>query len=259
MTVMKYKYYLKSDIGTTRCQNQDSAFAMIACTSIGRVFFGAVCDGMGGTADGGFASKYVTSALISWFDSRIKDIAVSEKLGDNLFGEWNAVISRCNSELYQMSIERNAGMGTTASLLLIADCKYYTAHLGDSRIYHYSGGVMRQITHDHSYVMELMQKGMLTESEALASSERNVLTKCIGCAADTTADMDCGSVLLGDIFLLSSDGFHGGLDVSDMTRVMRCTDDLKKYHAKKVILSAIEERKQRGETDNITALIVQAF
>lgn len=59
MTVMKYKYYLKSDIGTTRCQNQDSAFAMIACTSIGRVFFGAVCDGMGGTADGGFASKYV--------------------------------------------------------------------------------------------------------------------------------------------------------------------------------------------------------
>lgn len=250
---MNYKYYLKSDIGTFHAVNQDSAFAQMKGTAMGKAFLGVVCDGMGGMSYGDYASSVVSGAFMRWFKS-FSPKSSSEEIQSWLFAEWDELITWCNDELFGLGVHRNAAMGTTLSALLISGGKYYIAQLGDSRVYYRGRGSPVLLTRDHSYVMDMVQKGMMTESEAAASKRRNILTKCIGCADSVTADHYTGGVSQGDIFLLSTDGFHSGTDLDRMSMIM---NGVRNRDLKGCILSAIDERKNGGEKDNITALAVQ--
>lgn len=160
----------------------------------------------------------------------------------------------CNHELFRLGVQRNAAMGTTLSALLIVGWDYYIAQLGDSRIYRQWGELSELLTRDHSYVMDMVQKGMMTENEAACSKQRNVLTRCVGCKESISADFYTGCVSHGDIFLISTDGFHGGMDLGRVGAVML---SVRAHNMKGSILSAIDERKKSGEKDNITALAVQ--
>lgn len=250
---MNYKYYLKSDIGTTHAVNQDSAFAQVKGTARGKAFLGVVCDGMGGMSAGDYASGVVSGAFMRWFRS-FSPKSSGEDIQGWLFAEWDELISWCNNELFGLGVQRNAAMGTTLSALLIVGGEYYIAQLGDSRVYYRGCGSPVLLTRDHSYVMDMVQKGMMTENEATASKQRNILTKCVGCADHITADHYTGSVSQGDIFLLSTDGFHSRTDIDRMSLVMCGAGN---RDLKGCILSAIDERKKSGEKDNITALAVQ--
>lgn len=253
---MDFRYYLKSDIGTTHEQNQDGAFAGIAKTAEGKVFFGVVCDGMGGMADGGFASGYVIGAVRDWFERRLPELAEAKVLETSLYSELSGVISGCNSVLYERGVQQGAAMGTTMSLLIITGEKYFAVQLGDSRVYRRSGGFLSQVTRDHSYVMDMVDMGLMTHSEAISSKNRNILTRCIGCKAQVEADFYTGEVMEGDLFLISSDGFHGGSDPEAVDTLLGGAAGIKESNMKKCILSAIDQRKASGEKDNITALAV---
>lgn len=253
---MNYKYYLKSDIGTTHAVNQDSAFALVKSTAVGKAFIGVVCDGMGGMSAGDYASGLVSDAFMRWFREFSPDVS-ADSIQDRIFSEWDGIVTSCNRELYQLGVNQHAAMGTTLSVLLIIGGEYFITQLGDSRVYHQSGGSLIQLTRDHSYVMDLVQKGMMTEREATASKQRNILTKCVGCAGEITADFYSGNACQGDIFLMSTDGFHSGTDLEAIGMVIN--PDIARRHSglKGSILSAIDERKRNGEKDNITALAVQ--
>ena len=253
---MNYRYYLKSDIGTTHAVNQDSAFAQVKNTALGKAFIGVVCDGMGGMSDGEYASGLVSGAFMDWF-REFSPCNSDGRMQERLFADWDVLISRCNDELYRLGVRQHAAMGTTLSALLILDGGYYITQLGDSRVYHRSGGSLAQLTRDHSYVMDMVQKGMMTEREAVSSKQRNILTKCVGCAADIAADLYSGCVSQGDVFLMSTDGFHSGTGLEAINRIIGADSAVKRSGLKGCILSAIKERKKNGEKDNITALAVQ--
>lgn len=253
---MNYKYYLKSDIGTTHSVNQDSAFAQVKNTARGKAFLGVICDGMGGMSDGEYASGLVCETFMDWFRGFSAD-ATDSGIRDRLFAEWDALIYQCNMILYQLGIQQHAAMGTTLSVLLIVGKEYYITQLGDSRVYHQRTGVLTQLTRDHSYVMDMVQRGMMTEREAACSKQRNILTKCIGCADAVTADSYTGEVVQGDIFLMSTDGFHSGTDLEKIGGIIGSDAMQKSSGFRGSILAAIEERKNNGEKDNITALAVQ--
>lgn len=251
---MNYKYYMKSDIGTTYRQNQDMAMVKTIRTRSGRAFMGIVCDGMGGMADGGGASGFVVSAVENWFEKEFPKQA--EQGQEAILSGISGVISMSNRHILELGKERQAASGTTLSLLLILDGKYYVAQLGDSRVYLSSGGGLVQITEDHSYVMDKVRQGLMTREEAESSHSRNIITRCIGCTEDAAADFFTGDVNRGDMFLISSDGFHGGVDIESMNRIF---SPCRRIHAlKRTILSAIDQRKKNGEKDNITALVVMA-
>lgn len=253
---MNYKYYLKSDIGTTHSVNQDSAFALVKNTALGKAFIGVVCDGMGGMSDGDYASSLVSDTLSEWF-SEFSPVDSAIAIQDQIFPEWETLITRCNRDLYELGVNQHAAMGTTLSVLLLINHEYFITQLGDSRVYHQSGDSLVQITRDHSYVMDMVQKGMMTEREAFTSKQRNILTKCIGCTGEVTADFYCGTVERGDIFLMSTDGFHSGTDLEEIGSIIAPARVLRHSGLKNSILSAIDERKRSGEKDNITALAVQ--
>ena len=68
------------------------------------------------------------------------------------------------------------GMGTTlVAVYLAEDKKAYALNIGDSRLYLWRNGLLKQITQDHSYVAELLSKGDITTDEARRHPQRNVI------------------------------------------------------------------------------------
>lgn len=255
---MKYKYYLKSDIGIVRKQNQDSGFAYTASVPTGQAFFGGVCDGMGGMADGEIASGYVAARLHSWFSECFPAISVCQELGAELFRQWGELINECSGAIAEMGQSNNAPSGTTLSLLLIFNGRFYAAQIGDSRIYSCSDGSFVQVTKDHSYVHDMVDKGLMTDDEAVSSTQRNILTRCIGYTDNVQADYYIGTVKKGDWFLVSSDGFHGGTEPAELFSMLGGKNKLTAQKLRARVRAAIERRKTQGERDNITALAVVA-
>lgn len=255
---MKYRYFLRSDIGIARKTNQDSGFACAADLPLDSVFWGGICDGMGGLADGEIASGYTTACLEHWFYDFLPTIGVHEDLEKELFAQWSMIINDCSHEIADMGRKNNAPSGTTLSALLAFSGRYYAVQIGDSRIYHNHGGKFVQLTEDHSYVHDMVNKGLMTDDEAVISKQRNVLTRCIGFLDNAKVDFYTGVVNTGDWFLISSDGFHGGMDASGLNSLICCGSKLSQRNVKAKLRNAIEQKKKQGERDNITALIVLA-
>ena len=69
------------------------------------------------------------------------------------------------------------GMGSTASVLVLGDERFIIGHLGDSRIYLFRDGELRQITHDHSVVQEQIdaRPSRATQPEPQAEQRDNAL------------------------------------------------------------------------------------
>lgn len=253
---MTFAYYCKSDIGTTRDSNQDCVYAGVVKTSVGEAFLGVVCDGMGGLSRGELASKTVAETFQNWFENDMPRYAGSESFVNIVFEQWRALVEKTNNALIELSQNFGEQMGTTLSALLIFNGAYYAVQVGDSRIYRCSGNSLTQITTDHSYVMEMVNKGMMTVSEARFSRKRNVLTRCIGVVKNCFGDYFNGEIQNGDSFLISSDGFHGGVPEENIREVLKNLTIHKRREAGRRINKFIAERKKMGEKDNITALVV---
>lgn len=255
---MTFAYCCKSDIGTTRESNQDSVYAGVIRTSLGKAFLGVVCDGMGGLSKGAFASKTVTETFRNWFENEMPKYTESDSFANTVFEQWAVLIEKTNNALIEISRNFGEQMGTTLSALLIFNGEYYAVQVGDSRIYRCSGNTLTQITTDHSYVMKMVSKGMMTESEARLSRRRNELTRCIGVVENSFGDFFNGMIRNGDCFLISSDGFHGSVPEVDIREILINLTIHKRREAEHRINRFIDARKKSGEKDNITALIVIA-
>lgn len=253
---MSYSYCVQTDIGTTRDSNQDSAYANTVKTSIGNAFMGVVCDGMGGLSNGELASVTVSELFQKWFINDFARDIPPLNISDYIFGQWKTLIDKANATLMEISKRSGGQMGTTLSVLLIVNNEYYAAQVGDSRIYRRSNECVSQITCDHSYVMDQVKKGMMTETEARLSSKRNILTRCIGAVEAINGDFYNGTVQNGDCFLISSDGFHGGASIYEIGEILEALNSRKHNKVKKTLSNYIDLRKNAGEKDNITAVVV---
>lgn len=254
---MKYKFYYKSDIGTARPSNQDCAYAKCLKTRIGESFMGIVCDGMGGLSSGEIASQTVVGIFSDWFDNEFRYILSGDGLFPNICCQWSGLIKSAHKQLTAYITNSGSELGTTLSVLLIVNGCYYAAQIGDSRIYMCRDNLAQQVTNDHSYVADLARNGLITFDEASVSTEKNVLTRCIGSMDEFAPDFYTGEVCGGDFFLISSDGFHGGIVAREMSVIVENINSSDIKEVKNRLERRIEQKKQHGERDNITALCVK--
>ena len=227
-----------SHIGRVRSSNQDSGYA-------GTHLF-LVADGMGGHAGGDVASSLATQTITALADERFESIEVAqERL---LSGVTNSA-----TELIEAVREHPdlGGMGTTVSALLRHNSKVVIAHIGDSRIYRFRKGILKQITTDHTFVQKLVETGRITAEEAMVHPRRNVLMRVLG---DVAGSVEIDTAILdtepGDRWLLCSDGLCGFVPEHLIAEVMADIPDAAKA-AKKLIDLALE----RGAPDNVTVVI----
>lgn len=227
-----------SHIGRVRASNQDSGYA-------GTHLF-LVADGMGGHAGGDVASSLATQAVTAVADERFESIEIAQQ---------RLVESVKNSAAELIEAVREhpdlAGMGTTVSALLRHNRQVVIAHIGDSRVYRLRGGVLEQITTDHTFVQKLVETGRITPEEALVHPRRNVLMRVLG---DIAGSVDVDTAVLdtepGDRWMLCSDGLCGYVTENAIANVLKSEPDASKA-ASKLINLALE----RGAPDNVTVVI----
>ena len=114
------------------------------------------------------------------------------------------------------------GMGSTIVLVWILDKTVYVGWCGDSRAYCYNAqnGLVR-LTHDHSYVQELVDNDKLSEEDAFDHPDSNIITRSLGDSGEkANPDVKEYPLHTGDTFLLCSDGLCGLLRDSEIEEIM---------------------------------------
>jgi serine/threonine protein phosphatase PrpC len=206
-----------------------------------------VADGMGGHAAGEVASEMAVQIVENEL-SAVRDLeesSAADKVTDALRKANRSIHDRTITEVDKQ------GMGTTASVLMIAHNTYLIGQVGDSRVYMLRDGSLQQITKDHSYVQEQVDAGFLTPEQARYHPYSNVITRCVGASPDVEPDIYRGEVRVGDVFLVASDGLTGMVDDRRIATLLGSrAEPARKVHA------LISEANGRGGLDNITAIVV---
>jgi len=232
----------KSDVGLRRTNNAD---AFLIQSDLGLC---AVADGMGGAASGEVASHMFCETVMEFFS--LSDTQVEE----DAVGAMHAIFQAANERILNKanSEPEHSGMGCTAELLKICDRLYVLGHVGDSRVYLFRHGQLKQITKDHSLVQEQVEQGLISALEAKTHSLRHIIMRAVGINDALAVDFIKGKILTGDIFLLCSDGLSDMVDESVIQEVLsrplaldRKTDAL------------IEAAKSAGGHDNITVVLCE--
>ncbi|WP_336648263.1 PP2C family protein-serine/threonine phosphatase [Microbacterium sp. MMO-10] len=148
--------------------------------------------------------------------------------------------------------------GTTLSGVTIAAVDgvgYWLAiNIGDSRTYRLSGGVLEQISVDHSVVQELIDAGELRAADAPRDRRRNIITRAIGAGSTGEADYWMIPARVGDRILVCSDGLSSEVDDEEIRALLAMHED-PQAAAERLIDRALEH----GGRDNVTAVVVDAL
>lgn len=221
-----------------RPQNEDN-FLLLKTDALDAV---AVSDGMGGHQAGEIASRLSVETLERMLSNRNID---PEAALSSAFNEANRIVherASMNDDMY--------GMGCTLVAAILRPERFIAANVGDSRLYHFDGKHLRQVTHDHSFVAELLRRGAITPEEAKAHPRRNLITRAIGTEGRVSPDIFVCDWSAGDMLLLCSDGLCGVLDEAEMAAYLRHSTDLD------ATCSALIQRAlSQGSRDNITVVL----
>jgi serine/threonine protein phosphatase PrpC len=191
----------------------------------------AVADGVSGNAGGGEASEMTVRTVSSDYYATPDTWEPPTALDKVITAANRWLISQANAN------RDLAGMATTLSLLILRGQRYYSAHVGDTRIYLLRDNVLKQLTTDHVWDRPDM---------------RHVLKRAVGLDAHLTIDFAEGALQVGDIFALMSDGvwetlgeksIHVGLSKFDSAQMV----------AEHLTKTALDQQS----TDNSTAIIIK--
>ena len=237
---IQYTFGNHSDIGKVRKVNQDSFGT--AKNDWGEIFI--VADGMGGHKGGEVASKITVDHICNEFKNSTQDTAPAAILEKAILGANESVIKKA-----QEGSEYD-GMGTTVVAVIIKDNEAHIAHVGDSRLllYRYNKPFFR--TKDHSVVQDLVDKGLISESEAETHPNKNKILQAVG-TGNITPTITKKKLYKGDYLLLCSDGLSGEVNESEMYKALKSSKPMT------ACKNLVDLANERGGPDNITVIIVQ--
>lgn len=254
---MEFLSALHTDIGTKKETNQDSMLLMQAETSMGEVLFAAICDGMGGLAKGELASAELTLALADWFRQDFPALLEKGFQPSALREQWSEIVERQNRRISRYSSENGLRMGTTLVGLLCLGERYFIINVGDSRLYLVEDQLY-QLTHDHTLVQREVDLGRLTPEQALTDSRRSMLLQCIGAGEQVKPDFFVGTLEENQLFLLCCDGFRHVMSAEEFCDYLYGDgEERTEEELKETLMEMTEEIKRRGETDNISAIVIR--
>lgn len=235
----------RTDKGIVRDNNQDSYTAGEISQGIA---YAVVCDGMGGAAGGAFASsaavKIIREKICNGYQKGMSDISVKALLV--------SALEKANKYIYDVSLtdESFFGMGTTAVAAIITDEFVYIAHAGDSRAYKISDGKAYQLTHDHSVVQRMLDRGQITEDEALEHPKKHIITRAIGVDEFVQIDFCQEDFYEDDILIFCTDGLTNYTKTEDL--INKTSDGQYQCYAERLVNLALEN----GGGDNVTVVAV---
>jgi PPM family protein phosphatase len=234
--VTRFAWGSATDTGRVRQANEDSLLA------VDGLF--AVADGMGGHKAGEVASHLAIETLQGEFGAAGTDVLVT-------------AVQHANRALVERSSDdpELTGMGTTLCAMALVDAEGRDAiavvNVGDSRLYLMSDGELTQVTEDHSLVATLERQGRLSRAEAAVHPQRNILTRALGIDANVMVDSWEILPVIGDRYLICSDGLFNEVDDNRLAATLRRLADPAEAAQELVRLA-----NEAGGRDNITCVVV---
>jgi serine/threonine protein phosphatase PrpC len=238
--------------GNVRTSNEDG---MRWDEAIG---FAAVADGMGGHQAGEVASSLALEALHNFLrrSAASNDFTWPYGISPSLSLAANRLMTGfklANKRVFKQSEETPdyVGMGTTLVAVVLADGVLAVASVGDSRVYSFVDGALRQLTEDDSWLAVLSHEQGLTTEKLSHHPLRNVLTKVVGAQLDldmTVQEFESK----GQTILLASDGLYNALP-EDVMRTTLCD---RAPHGD-AAAALVREALARDARDNVTAVVVE--
>ncbi len=233
-----------TDTGCERELNEDR-YAVVECAS-GLAWI--LCDGMGGVTGGELAAQLAIEAMRRDLENNHKrpvDSAIKASII-----EANRVIAlRRQNPAF-------ASMGTTVVAAIFMGSEVGISHVGDSRAYLIRDYSIQQLTHDHTLVQEMVDRGQLKFEEALSHPQAHVLTKCLG--SEPGLEVQAKKYWIwetigdepSDMLLLCSDGLYSHVSDAEIATIVS------KATPQTACVELVELAKARGGFDNITISII---
>lgn len=219
--------------GLVRLNNEDCVYHDVDAA------FAILADGMGGLMAGAEASQVATwSSRKDLEADRHRERAMTEFV----HSAHEAVANRARKKNY------SGKMGTTLVLWRVNGACGEFAHVGDSRLYFYDNGELRQITKDMTVAQRMVDEGQFPAHEAHLAPNQNVLTQAIGIPGNLVPES--GTTPLKGRLLLCSDGLSD-LVADDQIAQALAHDDIAV-----VTEQLIKDALDKGGRDNISVIVI---
>ncbi len=217
-----------------------------------------IADGMGGHNAGEVASRLAVEAVLDYVANNGVtttwpygyDTAISERA--NLL---RTAVQVANTRVFEAAAASPgfAGMGTTIVAALVNQGVLTVAHVGDSRLYAFSGGLAEQLTSDDSWAAVMLARDPSLDRAVLeAHPMRHALTSVVGARAQVDVHVGERPLAVNEMIVLTTDGVHGVLCEAALARECDATANLEEIAAR-LVQAAITS----GSRDNCTALVAK--
>lgn len=229
-------------------KEQQDRVALFAAPKAPGYMLAVVADGMGGKSGGALAAEQVIRTSKTLFDEFYPENDVKALL-ENIVNEVHMVI-----KLTAVSSEKEPH-STMVALVITPKQEAIWAHVGDSRLYRFSGPNFAEHTKDHSYVQRLVDEGKLSDDEAKSHRMSNILVNVLG-ASNAHPYVTFGShrdLQPGDSFLLCTDGLWHYFANPELSAAVAANSP---RQASELLIRKARERAA-GHGDNCTFAIVK--
>lgn len=252
---MNSKMGFNTNVGIKKSINQDSLLIKKASTSAGEIILIAVCDGMGGLKKGELASATVVRTFSEWFENELPNMLGNFSF-DMIKASWDKLLRQQNDKLMNYGNDNQTQLGTTISMMLIMENgQYMIAHVGDTRVYCIDSNGITQITEDHTVVALDLKKGKITPDQAKVDPRRNVLLQCVGVNGQIDPDYYEGIAKSGECYLICSDGFRHKVSDEEIDGTIKAAGLDTENEISDKLAELVSLNMNRGETDNISAIL----
>lgn len=179
---------------------------------------------------------------------------ITEDINENLLketkkgrGELEESAEGQNYSLGEWAVSLETDRQTTFTGIIIQNGEVIVSHLGDSRLYHFRGGCLNQLTRDHTVAEERRLKG----EPSVDRRDESVLVNYLG-SKKASPDVSEYAAKSGDVWLLVSDGVSNVLTESKLKNILSQPKD-----AQSLANDLVEAVKDKGVADDTTAVVVR--
>ena len=248
---LKVEFYLGTDIGLRRENNQDS----LLVNPKENIFL--VADGLGGHSSGEVASSMALESVNRFMNKSVKSFFGTQSTFRRRFQQPRMIIKRAFEEASKDIFQQGQrhiqlrGMGTTLVMLWMHQSKVYIGNVGDSRAYLFREDKLWQLTDDHSLDMGEVKQGFEEQEMIIQKNQRSALTQSVGLTEQLNVDILDRDIKEGDTYLLCTDGLHGLASDQVILNILK-SEELKNV-PKKCIIKALS----LGGWDNIALIVAK--
>ena len=221
-----------------------------------------VADGIGGHRAGEVASELAVNHITQVFAK--SDGRHPRKTLESAIHEASEAIAD-----HASSSDEHEGMGATCACIWVVGDKLYIATIGDTRIYLLRDDRIQQLTTDHTWIQEAIEKNIITPEQVEGHPNMHIIRRHLGSdelpevdfrmrlddnQSDSQAEDNQGmQILPGDTFLICSDGLTDLVWNDEIGKIISSNSSIKTAAEK-----LVETANQRGGHDNITTVLVSA-